>query len=430
MRYLLFLLALPAWAQFGAASAVVAGNGAPVSAQCTNVNNVGRVWARKDGGAADTTFYVCGATGAGTYGWSLFGSGTGGGYISGASSVAATQVLYGVSAGVAGSEAAFVWDSTNDLLGVGVSGVTRVTIGRYQSGTAATLYLATTPGISNWALLSTSGDLFVNSPTTSSPLIFLQGNTERARFAATTGNLLLGTTTDDTVAKLQVAGNIAAVSSVGGEMLRVTATAGFSSIVSVGSSEGNLTLQDTGATASAQAFNLNSDGGSLNFRLLNDARSALVGKYGSLSSAGTWSFYNEVATVGVTQLIVRAGAGQSSTKLISVLTNAGSPNLWSIDAVGNVVGDNATANYIINPSAGLNAPASWVISWANSTSGGGTKDLYLSRALANVLDITSNGTTGGGLRIEGLKSTTGEVFVCVDTTGRFTRSATACVGTI
>lgn len=74
MKYLcLLLLTLPVFGQFGAASRILSGTGLPVAAQCTVENNVGLVWARKDGAAVGTTFYVCGSTGVGTYGWQLAG---------------------------------------------------------------------------------------------------------------------------------------------------------------------------------------------------------------------------------------------------------------------------------------------------------------------------------------------------------------------
>ncbi len=75
---LLFVVSLSVYAQFGAAKSVVNGSGAPNSALCTNINNVGKVYARKDGAAANTTFYVCSNTAASTYAWELLGSGGGG----------------------------------------------------------------------------------------------------------------------------------------------------------------------------------------------------------------------------------------------------------------------------------------------------------------------------------------------------------------
>lgn len=96
MRYLLLLLlAIPAWGQFGAATQVVNGNGAPNVAYCASANNVGMVYARKDGEAAYSTFYVCSNTAAGTYAWELMGSGGGGGGVSSVSATGGVQTSSG-----------------------------------------------------------------------------------------------------------------------------------------------------------------------------------------------------------------------------------------------------------------------------------------------------------------------------------------------
>ncbi len=87
MRLLIALiLSMPAWAQFGAATQVVNGNGAPNVAYCANANNVGMVYARKDGEAANTTFYVCSNTGVATYAWALLGGSSGSGDVVGPAS--------------------------------------------------------------------------------------------------------------------------------------------------------------------------------------------------------------------------------------------------------------------------------------------------------------------------------------------------------
>lgn len=78
MRLLLLLVfSIPAFAQFGTASAVQQINGTPSSPQCTSANNVGQIRARKDGAAANSTLYVCSNTGVGVYEWALVGSGGG-----------------------------------------------------------------------------------------------------------------------------------------------------------------------------------------------------------------------------------------------------------------------------------------------------------------------------------------------------------------
>lgn len=85
-------------------------------------------------------------------------------------------------------------------------------------------------------------------------------------------------------------------------------------------------------------------------------------------------------------------------------------------------GNNGTP-FLIKP---VNAGSPYFASYLGFTS---NSDTFLDRLSSGVIRISTNGTTGGGLLIEGLKSTTGTRYVCVDTTGRFTSSATACSGT-
>jgi hypothetical protein len=273
------------------------------------------------------------------------------------------------------------------------------------------------------------------------------------KLANATGNLLLGTTTDDGTNKLQVAGNISATSAAGGEMMKIAATAGFSSFVSVGSTEGNITLQDSGTTTNQQAYNLNSNDGVLNFRLLNDARNGVNGTFAKLNSVGQWSFMDDRATVGstlftigyngtsasavYTHLIVRAGAGQTSTNL-QTWQNSGGSTLSAVSWAGEYTGYGSSVttgtNGILmgagyNLAYGTQMASDWILRWSATTNASSTKDLSLDRQAAGVLRISNTGTTGGGLLIEALKSTSGVRYVCVDTTGRITSQAAACVGT-
>jgi len=290
MRYLLlFAVATAAHGQFGAATSVVSGNGAPIAAQCTNANNVGRVWARKDGGAASTTFYICAATGAGTYGWQLND-----GAIGGAGNVASGQVLYGTAAGVAGSNTNF-------------------------------------------------------------------------RYFVSTGNMVVGTTSDDGTNRLQVAGSVR--------------------LAAAGSRE--ILMKDTNGSVEMQIL---VDTGSLNLGVKN------VTNLWSLNSGGTNTVYNATPTTGVTQLIVRAGAGQSTTGLFAIQNSANSVQFFGINADSTMVGNNGSANYALNPQTGMALPSGFVVAWANSTNGsGGTKDASLSRAGDKVLQVGDGGANANGI---------------------------------
>lgn len=105
MRILIALiLSMPAWAQFGAATQVVNGNGTPNVAYCASANNVGMVYARKDGEAAASTFYVCSNTGVGTYAWELLGGAAGGGDVEGGTNLTNVGAIPYVSAAATLSE--------------------------------------------------------------------------------------------------------------------------------------------------------------------------------------------------------------------------------------------------------------------------------------------------------------------------------------
>jgi len=259
-----------------------------------------------------------------------------GGPIGGASSVATGQVLYGTGAGVAGSENTFVWDAANDRLGVGTnapglafdlrsaaSGLSAMSIRNTNASGYSAMDGFDQSGTIQWSLGSGNSGVGVFNGLVylaargTFPLTFAtNGTTERARFAPTTGNLLLGTTTDG------------------------------------------------------------------NFRL----------DIGSSGSAGTARFYNQDIG-GATQVVVRAGDTQGSTALVNIQAAAGAPTLWRIDGIGNVIGDNAAANYLINPSTGVAANSTWRIAWSSSSNSADAKDLGIYRNAAGVLEI-NNGTAG------------------------------------
>lgn len=114
-------------------------------------------------------------------------------------------------------------------------------------------------------------------------------DTEAMRISAGR-RLLIGTTTDDGSSKLQVAGVITTNGAGGGVQINTrNSGANWTQYVNAGT----LTLYN----GSADIF--------------------------TLSSAGTATLYNQTATTGVTSFVVRAGAGQSTTNLITLQYNGG-----------------------------------------------------------------------------------------------------------
>jgi len=260
-------------------------------------------------------------------------AGVPGGAIGGAGNIASGQVLYGTGAGVAGSEAAFAYNASTNLLSIGVGTATETAhIGRYTSGSVAALYLGlSSPGANNFALASSGGELLLNGPTSLSPVSFHQANVERARFAATTGNLLLGTTTDN------------------------------------------------------------------NFRL----------DIAASGSSGTLRVYDQTPTTGVTQLVVRAGAGQSTNFLqrwqnstgstLSFISQTGGLGVQALDIYnettlttrGFSIYGNGTASFI-------DASSNAIMSWYSATNLGGSADISLSRAGVNALQVGDGGANANG----------------------------------
>ncbi len=76
------------------------------------------------------------------------------------------------------------------------------------------------------------------------------------------------------------------VSGTSGTNAIVRDTTSFSSIISQGATEGNLILQDTGASSNSQAFNWNSNDGTLSLRVLNDAINGVISTPFAISSNG------------------------------------------------------------------------------------------------------------------------------------------------
>ena len=123
-------------------------------------------------------------------------------------------------------------------------------------------------------------------------------------------------------------------------------------------------------------------------------------------STGTVRFYDQTATTGVTKVQLRAGAGDSiSTKLLSLVENNGTSDLFWVDGIGDVVSKNA--GFIAQDAAGLASlamqgnsayPAMSVgsgrgIAWSSTTYFADAKDTGVARNAAGVVEV-NNGTAG------------------------------------
>ena len=131
-----------------------------------------------------------------------------GGAVGGASSLTTVGAIpYVTSAGVLGQDAtALFWDAANDRLGVGTASPVATAHLRGSLATLlientavnnTTIQLKTSGGLNHYIYSDQAGGNALNIATGSgTALVFSPFATERARFAVTTGNLLIGGTTD------------------------------------------------------------------------------------------------------------------------------------------------------------------------------------------------------------------------------------------
>ena len=139
-----------------------------------------------------------------------------GGAVGGASSLTTVGAIpYVTSAGVLGQDAtALFWDATNDRLGVGTASPAATAHLRGSLTTLlientavnnTTIQLKTSGGLNHYIYSDQAGGNSLNIATGSgTALVFSPFATERARFAATTGNLLIGGGTTDGNYRLDV----------------------------------------------------------------------------------------------------------------------------------------------------------------------------------------------------------------------------------
>jgi hypothetical protein len=207
------------------------------------------------------------------------------------------------------------------------------------------------------------------------------GSSANFRYFVGTGNMVVGTTTDDGTNRLQVAGSIAV-----GPSARITSASGTTA---------SLTFAHTANGAWTQRI----PGTGTALELLNDGGN----RQWSLTQLGVSQLWNETPTTGVTQFIVRAGAGQSTTNLQTWQNASGSSRLLVTSSLGLValgtflsVQDSAgSINRAIIQST-MDVNSSYSFNFSSTTDAGGAKDLSLSRASANTLQVGDGGSNALG----------------------------------
>jgi hypothetical protein len=232
-------------------------------------------------------------------------AGAAGNVVGPASSTAGAVAFYSGTSGKVLTQAptGLFYDSANVRFGVGTGSPNARFHAASNDANAVALFSGTTKGIRFNTGASSSTIFGVdNTGFGSFQPIYLDGTvvgfsqlgTERARFAATTGNLLIGTTTDDGLNKLQL-------------------TVGDSSGIAV-TSAGTVIHSSTPGGGGAVVYR-NTTGSGLYWQNSSQNMMWLTG--------GTLQLQNTTPTTGSTLLVVQAGAGQSTNNLQEWRNNAG-----------------------------------------------------------------------------------------------------------
>jgi len=189
----------------------------------------------------------------------------------------------------------------------------------YQSGLADAVAVVMASAVPDFRVVSVSGG--INTGTPVAKLVVKNS----------TGNVLIGTTTDDGASKLQVAGNInttkIGVGTIPSQLLDVDANndvyaASISNAHAIGY---GLQIVTTGVNNSELAFTVQAGGGNV---VVTNAGNLGVGinlpvyrvDVAKSGSTGTMRVYDQTATTGVTRFRLTPGAGQSTVPLLAATT--------------------------------------------------------------------------------------------------------------
>lgn len=307
-----------------------------------------------------------------------------------ASTVSSGRLWIGNGTGAPTSDAGLVWDTVNGRLGAGtatpsqrlhVNGNAIITVG-------SSLYLGGATDASNDGLR-----IFSNGSTSyvdlkgSVGLVFRADNstgaTERMRLVSSTGNLLIGGTTDDGTNKLQVAGNGVIGSGTGQRTLKVfSGDAGVSesaavlSLFSSGYREAVVAVTNngmvlTGTTGGLANYNNATINAASALTIANTSKNLLIGTttdlgYGlhaaNKGTNGNLLVFDATAATGVSTQLITAGQGQGSTPVFRIRAYNATPGSGtlglSILDTGRIV--TASANEATGagtPLLGTNSPA-------------------------------------------------------------------------
>lgn len=319
-----------------------------------------------------------------------------GGSVGGGAAVAANQVLYGVSPGVAGSEANFLYNATNTELTVTKAG-----------GNWERIFLTNTTA-NNGALIrftnpTTNVDLGIFGAPNDGWMVFRQNAVIGMAMAPTTRNIVIGSAAPaDDGNKLQVSGSV----SVSNDILNTVnnSSHGFYGGTTF-SNSGGIAASGSSLPGAPNSVFIYRNGLTLTGRFTENGNFMLgVSSVGtdtghrldvaSSGSAGTARFYDQGASLP-TQVIIRAATNQLSTNL-TTWQNSGGSNLAAMDGSGNMFSQryyDATGTVFDLNSTALDVRSAYLLRFSSTTVSSGTKDTGLARNSAGIIEI-NNGTAG------------------------------------
>jgi hypothetical protein len=154
------------------------------------------------------------------------------------------------------------------------------------------------------------------------------------------------------------------------------------------------------------------------------------------ASTDTLFIRDATASTGKTVVTVKGGPGNSyADTTFQILDSGGTAGLTFSEGQHKLTLPDSPGTFDIGAGVSLSSDDAhfrdrYTLGWSSNVNYFGTIDTRIRRSSAGVLDI-DNGTdnTGGGLRIPALKSTTGTRYICIDTNGALSSSASACSGT-
>jgi len=305
------------------------------------------------------------------------------------------SVPFVTSGGVLGQDAGQLsWSSVGD----------RLTIGNASAADGAGI-LTQSVGTVRWTATPGGGGAFVinNSANTG---IFFQNNAITHAILNSTGNFLLGTGTDDGTNRLQVAGSMRLATTANGNpvalALSATGTGSDATVDTVGSGAYMYLRSTLASPYGGTQINKSTNTvlwftGTQGLDTYGWFTGSSFTRLASLTTGGTFSLYNETPTTGSTSLVVRAGAGQSGN--LQTWQDSAGAAVGSISASGvqqltsgTIVG----SNFVYYSAGQIQGYSTLSMVWSGSGVYTGTKDLSLSRASANTLQVGDGSANANG----------------------------------